>query len=122
MKIDIEAIIDAKEKELDLDMSTLHILIDLAESGNVEAQLKLAVIYRFGIPQIQSHKKSRKWYRAAARQGSVKAKFNLGAIYEMGAGVKPNGKKAIKWMKEAAKQGDEEPARRLDGLYERSVS
>ena len=56
----------------------------LAESGSVQAQLRLGQLYESGEGVLQSFVEAVRWYRSAAEQGSVPALARLGEIYLTG--------------------------------------
>src|SRR5262249_14251720 len=55
-----------------------------AESGNSEAQYRLASIYRSGRGVPQDELRAFKWMKAAAEQHHSSAQFNLAALYLAG--------------------------------------
>jgi TolC family type I secretion outer membrane protein len=57
---------------------------ELADIGNVVAQLRLAQLYEHGQGVLQSFVEAVRWYRAAAEQGCVQAQARLGEIYLTG--------------------------------------
>jgi len=57
---------------------------ELAEAGDVEAQLRLADAYERGQGVLQGFVDAVQWYKAAASHGSVVAQARLGEIYLTG--------------------------------------
>ena len=55
--------------------------LPLANSGHVNAQTNLGVMYEYGKGVAQSARQAANWYRAAAAQESVVAQYNLGLFY-----------------------------------------
>ena len=80
-------------------------LLQMAESGNAEAQWALGVVYRRGEGVPRDHAEAVKWYRLAAEQGHARAQNNLGVRYHEGEGVPKNDAEAVKWYRRAAEQG-----------------
>ncbi len=79
--------------------------IQLARSGCVEAQERLAWIYHIGQGTKKSEKKSFYWSCKAALTGrSPVSSYNLSISYFNGEGVAANDYKAFLWAKRSAKQ------------------
>ncbi len=91
--------------------------VPIAEQGNLDAQLKLASIYR-SHQGMKNSKKAVKWFTKAAEQGHMKSHWRLGDMYIRGEGVLESYKTAIKWYTRAAQQGDATAQRRLGGMYQ----
>lgn len=72
-----------------------------AERGHVEAQYKLAWLYREGKGAVQDYQEAANWYRKAAEQGHADAQESLGEMYYQGGSYK----EAVKWFWESAKHG-----------------
>ncbi len=77
-----------------------------AEAGHIEAQKKLASIYRQGTVAKKDPVKAFCWYEKAADAGSVSAQCNLGWCYANGFGVKKDPEKAVYWFSMAATAGE----------------
>ncbi|MEM7227120.1 MAG: tetratricopeptide repeat protein [Pseudomonadota bacterium] len=77
----------------------------LAESGDAEAQLALADLYRNGLGVPADQAAATAWYRRAAEQGVAVAQLNLGEAYHKGLGVARDPVQAYLWFALAAKQG-----------------
>ena len=75
-----------------------------AENGDTEAQMKLALMYHFGLNVPKDYKKAAVWYRSAALQGVNNAQFIMGLIYTKGQGVPQDDREAINWYQLAAKR------------------
>jgi hypothetical protein len=74
-----------------------------AEEGLVEAQLRLAALYRDGgkgFPRDMAQAAT--WYRKAAEEGDVGAQATLAVLYSMGQGVPRNDVEAYYWFDLAA--------------------
>jgi len=81
----------------------------LAEAGNPEAQLQLAIVYAKGDGVPQDYATAVKWFRAAADQGLPRAQYDMGVVYERGRGVTADAEQAVSWYLKAA-QGKYPPA------------
>jgi len=77
----------------------------LAEHGDAEAQIKLALAYGTGQGVPQDIAEAVKWYRKAADQGNATAENYLGRMYDTGQGLPQNDAEAAKWYRKAADQG-----------------
>ena len=87
---------------------------ELAEQGNVEAQLILGKIYMMGEGVPKDSDQAIKWIKAAAVQGNADAQFFLGSIYllpqrDIGEGVK--------WLRLSAEQGMQDAQYLLGKAY-----
>lgn len=91
--------INQKKKEME---SLMHI----AESGDADAQFKLAMAYVNGKDLSKNPSKATYWFEKAAMQGHVIAQYNIGQSYEKGIGVQVNEYKAFYWYMKAAENGD----------------
>ena len=69
-------------------------LLPLAEGGDMEAQIDLAMEYT----KIQDFVQAHKWFLAAAERGSENGRVNVGLLYRRGLGVEQNIPEAIKWF------------------------
>ena len=78
-----------------------------AEQGEVNAQLKLGVMYYNGEGVPKNLQEAAKWFHKAAEQGDAEAQYSLGMMYNYGEGVPTNLQEAVKWYRKAAEQGDE---------------
>jgi TPR repeat protein len=74
--------------------TALTVLEPLAEQGNVEAQLRLGLMYHKGWGVTFDNAKAMKWLRLAADQENAQAQFVLGNIYALA--VRPNYAEAFK--------------------------
>ena len=89
----------------DLSTDSLKAWISAAEQGNAEAQIRLGILYRFGLGVPEDGAEAARWYRAAAEQGSASAQGSLGFMYANGLGVPKDGAEAVRWYRAAAEQG-----------------
>ena len=69
----------------------------LAEQDHAEAQLFMAVLYRYGLGVEQDPAKAAYWYELAANNGEVDAQSEIGYFYETGIGVKQDVWTAESW-------------------------
>lgn len=80
----------------------------LAEAGNIEAQVRLAEFYAGGqVDGSIDFEQAFYWYRKAAMGGHPKAQMSLGLYYLNGWGVKASLVKAWIWLKRADEQGQD---------------
>jgi enhanced entry protein EnhC len=76
-----------------------------SEKGDLEAQLKLAYLYEYGIGGAIDYKQAAKWYKKSAKQGESQAQYLLARLYQLGKITKkPDYEKAKKWYKRAQKK------------------
>lgn len=91
------------------DKDKLHMSVDdisrLAEQGDAQAQLNLAIMYSSGDVLIQDNSKYFGWIKAAAEQGHTEAQFLLAQAYASGTGVAKNDIAASEWYLQAAQEG-----------------
>jgi len=86
-------------------------LIQKAQQGNAEAQLKLGKVYQYGWDGLEKNESEAvKWYLKAAEQGYAEAQANVGICYYFGNGVPKDNEKAEYWLRKSAAQG-------FDGAY-----
>lgn len=89
----------------DLDTS-LKLLRQAGEAGNVTAQSLLGGMFRSGYLQIRRNPaESVKWYRMAADRSDRDAQFRLSQSYETGTGVAVDLVKAHMWIDLSAESG-----------------
>lgn len=82
-------------------------LIKKAESGDVNAMVKVAAIYQAtddGLPQ--DYKKAFYWAEKAAKKGNAEGMGLLAGLYSRGDGVEQDHEKAFQWSLKAAQKGD----------------
>ena len=90
-------------------------LLELATSGNVDAQAKLGEIY-FNDGSEEHYAASLHWNRQAARQGHPAAQARLVTIYQRGLGVERDPKEASRWLRSIGQPRPRpEPARAVSG-------
>ena len=76
-----------------------------AEQGHMEAQYKLAEIYRRGEVVNQDMSEAFKWYLKAAEQGRPEAMYEICKCYLDGNGVERDVDKAVEWYFKFAETG-----------------
>ncbi len=79
----------------------------LAQSGDAQAQVALADLYRFGAGRDPDMIKAVYWFRRAAIQGDAIGQLNLGEHYLTGQGVKRDPVEAYMWLSLAAARGND---------------
>ncbi len=67
-----------------------HHILRQAEAGKLDAELRLAELYYYGIGVAPDHARVLYWYNRAAAQGSARAELRLGDLYRYGLIVSPN--------------------------------
>ncbi|MEK7223429.1 MAG: tetratricopeptide repeat protein, partial [Pseudomonadota bacterium] len=80
-------------------------LSPLAETGNDQAQYRLAVMYQNGLGHVRNEMMAYKWMHTAAEQGNSLAQHGLGFMYMQGECVAKNEAMAAEWFRRAAEQG-----------------
>ena len=90
---------------------------NLAEGGDVGAQINLGAMYDMGKGVGEDPVTAFKWYRSAALQGNSAAQFNLALMYAMGRGVSQDMTEAALWCRKAAEQGFAEAQYNLGMMY-----
>ena len=93
-------------------VNSLQYYLELAEKGQVEAQLEVGTMYLEGREVQQSYPEALKWFHKAADSGNAAAQFNLGVMYTKGLGVPRDYDQAVKWFLLAARK-DFEPAKSI---------
>ena len=86
--------------------AAFEILEPIAESGNVDAQTILGVMFDDGEGVDQDPEKAAQWYRKAAEQGHPSAQVNLGTLKWAGRGTPQSYESATYWFSKAAEQGN----------------
>lgn len=93
-----------------IDANSIAILKAKAESGDIQAQGKLADCYFLAEGVREDLAEAAKWYRKAAEQGDSRAQRCLGDDYWFGTGVPVDYAEARKWLSLAATQGQQSEA------------
>ncbi|MGI9386618.1 MAG: tetratricopeptide repeat protein, partial [Methyloligellaceae bacterium] len=84
---------------------TIRIWTALASSGDANAQVGLAGLYRAGAGVARDPAEAARLYRLAAEQGDSDGQLNLGRLYLDGVGVEQDPAAAYAWLTLAARQG-----------------
>ena len=82
---------------------------ELAESGDIKAQLIVGYCYYTGTAVTQNHRLAREWFYLAALQEDAIAQQNLQFMYERGYGGEVNKEEAEKWRWKATHEGTWRP-------------
>ena len=85
--------------------TALEKLAPLAEDGNAQAQLVLALMHHNGWGVAQDYAEAAKWYGLAAEQGNAQAQFELGSLFHDGQAVPQSDAQMAKWHLLAGGQG-----------------
>ncbi len=85
--------------------ATIDRWTDAAESGDLDAQNYLGLLYEGALGTPPDYQKAAYWYRRAAEAGQKEAQHNLGALYEKGLGVEKDVLKAINWYRKSTGLG-----------------
>jgi TPR repeat protein len=99
------------------ESKTLDALKRRAETGDVRAQLELAIRYAKGDGIEVDKMQSAKWFRRAAENGDPSAQNLLGGCYANGLGVAQDFKEAAKWYRLASEQGFKDGQYMLGLMY-----
>lgn len=78
---------------------------ELAENGDVKAQLIVGHCYFAGTAVTQNYRVAREWFYLAALQGDAIAQLNLSFMYEHGYGTEINKEEAEKWRWKSEHEG-----------------
>ena len=97
---------------------TIDILKPLANAGDLESQIKLAMTYGME----QDYPNMRLWFAKAADNGSDDAKSYLASMYRAGVGGPKDEAKAIQLFEESADAGSANAQAQLGYLYEKGES
>jgi TPR repeat protein len=88
-----------------------------AESGNLNGQFMLGVMYSGGFGTQQDQTAAAHWYEKAANKGHIGATKNLAIAHYKGQGIKKDFTQALKLFTVAAKSGDSEAMTNLSQMY-----
>ena len=96
---------------------SLQLLQPLAESGEPEAQYRVAVQYQAGLGVVANPMQAYHWMRAAAEQDHALALHGLGIMFLYGECVAKNEREAARWLQRAADRGLEGSMAALAEMY-----
>jgi hypothetical protein len=77
-----------------------------AESGDLEAQARLGVMYYWGEGAPVDWDQAKIWLRKASERGHADAQAKLGAMFFLGQGGPRDLAESLKWFRAAAEQGE----------------
>ncbi len=81
------------------------LLAPLAETGNVDAQYRMAIMAQNGLGMLPNPLLAFSYMKAAATAGFSVAQHGLAFMYMQGECTDKNPRKAIEWFRRAADQG-----------------
>ena len=100
------------------DENSISVLTKKAESGDVEAQLKLGYAYLYGVDELEiDYNKALHYYEMAANQNNKLGLNNLGTLYYNGLGTKRNPRKAAMLFAKSSELGNFDAATNLGFMY-----
>jgi len=91
--------------------------IQMAESGDPGAQVRVALRYEQGQGMTKNCFEALSLYRKAADQGYLQAEYHLGRMYHSGECMGQNLSEAAKWFKTAAERGFPDAQRDFGSMY-----
>jgi len=97
-QVDIQALVDMNSTK---SVAVERSLIDIANTGDANAQLALAKIYE----SQNNLSRETEWYRKSALNGNAEAQFQLGLLYIDGELIDGDQETGMFWMDQAAQQG-----------------
>jgi TPR repeat protein len=110
----------ALDPPADHNVLAAHPMISAAESGDRDAQHRLAIAYRDGSSRLgRDDLLAYKWFYAAALQGLPTAQYEVALLYKRGRGALQDFKEAFKWFEKAAQAGIPEAQYHLASAYMR---
>ena len=81
--------------------ASLNVWLPQAQTGDVEAQTYVGMLYERGVDGEPDFAEAAKWYRRAAKKKHAEAQYNLGTLYERGLGVEQDMVEAFNWYRKA---------------------
>ena len=87
---------------------TFEEIKEMAEQGNVNAQVAIGLMYETGEGVVQDYKQAFKWCMKAAEQGIHLAQYSLGSMHGNGIGVVQDYVRGYMWFNLAAANGYED--------------
>ena len=91
--------------------------LPLAQSGNVDAQNNIGMMYDLGQGVTHDRKAAINWYRKAAEGGSADAQNQIGYAYFTGDGAELNLEEGVHWYLLAAQKGQPVAQANLGAAY-----
>lgn len=99
----------------------LQVFNRLAKDGNADAQLKLGLMYHYGLGVKEDDKVAYDWVRRSAEQANAEAQFQLGNMYVYGFGIPKTEQdpdlQGVQWYFKAALQGHAEAQYNLGLMF-----
>lgn len=99
----------------------LQVFNRLAKDGNSDAQLRLGLMYHYGLGVKENDKVAYEWVRKAAEQTNAEAQFQLGNMYVYGFGIPKTEQdpdlQGVQWYFKAALQGHAEAQYNLGLMF-----
>ena len=94
----------------------------LAEQGDLDAQVRLAICYFDGVGVMKDGHEAVRWVRNAADHGHAGGQFMFGTVKLRGlGGVAENSEEAVKWYRKSASQGFDPAQLELGRCYGNGV-
>lgn len=81
-------------------------LVKQAESGDVQAQANLGLVYQAGIGITPDYQQAKTWLLKAAAKNNENAQMGLWILYKEGQGVAASDTEAFKWLLATAQHGN----------------
>ena len=104
-------------KQLKFTTEQMQLFENDANNGNVDAQVKLGVIYSHSLYKKPDLKNSYEWLELAANAGNVIAQSHLAQLYYTKKGIFNDYEKAFNWAQAAANKGDRDAESLLGQMY-----
>jgi len=98
---------------------SLREVLDLADRGIPEAQLKAGVMLYHGQGAPRDYREALRWFIRSGEKGNPYAQSNAGYMYEKGQGAPQDHTEAARWYLLAARQGNTFAQSSLGQLYEK---
>ncbi|WET41555.1 tetratricopeptide repeat protein [Citrobacter enshiensis] len=103
----IDDLIQAEKRYSQTKQDILSDTITKAQSGDIESQKVLGLLYNEGTTGVINRDKAIYWFNLAANRGDAAAEFYLGLISQKGdKNTPPDYQNAITWYEKAANQGN----------------
>ena len=116
-KTPAEKMIEQIEEDIRRKKALFEKTLKLAESGDMQAQVEVGIMFANGSGTGTDKRKAVSWYEKSAAQGHTGAQFNLGECYLVGAGVLQDYAEAAKWYQKSADAGEALAQFKLANLY-----
>jgi len=116
-KTPAEKMIEQIEEDIRRKKALFEKTLKLAESGDMQAQVEVGIMFAKGSGTGTDKRKAVSWYEKSAAQGHTGAQFNLGECYFVGEGVLQDYAEAAKWYQKSADAGESLAQYKLGNLY-----